>query len=69
MGSIVSYFIGSMGGASSSGGMVSMFSSTALSPELLIAALLFSIIIGIIAGIIPAYRASKLNPVDALRYE
>ena len=29
----------------------------------------FSILIGIIAGVIPAYNASKMNPVDALRYE
>jgi ABC-type antimicrobial peptide transport system permease subunit len=34
-----------------------------------IGALFFSVIIGIIAGLIPAYRASKLSPVDALRSE
>ena len=28
-----------------------------------------SILIGILSGIIPAYKASKMNPVDALRYE
>ncbi|MBN2421981.1 ABC transporter permease [Candidatus Woesearchaeota archaeon] len=28
-----------------------------------------SVIIGIIAGFVPAYQASKLRPVDALRYE
>ncbi|MFC1752661.1 ABC transporter permease [Thermoproteota archaeon] len=35
---------------------------------LVVGALLFSFIIGCIAGITPAIRASKLHPVDALRY-
>lgn len=56
-------------GSTLSGGESRMFGSTALTPELLIGALLFSLIIGMIAGAIPAYRASKLNPVDALRYQ
>ncbi|MCS7317921.1 MAG: ABC transporter permease [Candidatus Dojkabacteria bacterium] len=37
--------------------------------NLFLATLLASTIVGIIAGIYPAYRASKLNPVDALRAE
>ena len=37
--------------------------------SLLIGALFLSIIIGVIAEAIPAYRASKLKPVDVLRYE
>lgn len=32
-------------------------------------ALSVSVVVGILAGIIPAYQASKLKPVDALRYE
>jgi len=36
---------------------------------LILIGLAFSIAVGVIFGIIPAYRASKLNVVDALRYE
>lgn len=35
--------------------------------ELILGAMLFSFLIGAMAGILPAYRASKMNPVDALR--
>jgi putative ABC transport system permease protein len=31
--------------------------------------LTFSFILGCVAGVVPSYRASKLKPVDALRYE
>ena len=40
-----------------------------LSPYLIFGALAFSFITGCISGILPAIQASKLNPVDALRYE
>jgi putative ABC transport system permease protein len=41
--------------------------SAQISPELIIGALLFSFIIGTISGLLPAYQASKMNIVDALR--
>jgi putative ABC transport system permease protein len=42
--------------------------TTVVTPLLLIGALLLSMGIGMAAGVIPAYRASTLKPVDALRY-
>ncbi|MGV8087307.1 MAG: ABC transporter permease [Candidatus Woesearchaeota archaeon] len=42
---------------------------TFVSVNAIILALSVSTIIGILAGIIPAYQGSKLRPVDALRYE
>ncbi len=38
-----------------------------ISPMLIIGALLFSFVIGIVSGIVPAMKASKMSPVDALR--
>ena len=35
----------------------------------LLLGLLFAFVIGMLSGILPAYQASKLKPVDALRYE
>lgn len=43
--------------------------TTIISPSLLIFTLIFSVIIGMVSGVIPAYKASRLKPVDALRYE
>lgn len=44
-------------------------SSSVISMNSVILAIGISTLIGIIAGLIPAYQASKLKPVDALRYE
>ncbi|MBD3262301.1 MAG: FtsX-like permease family protein, partial [Candidatus Altiarchaeales archaeon] len=40
-----------------------------ISPELVGGALLFSFLVGVVSGVLPAIQASKLQPVDALRYE
>ena len=40
-----------------------------IDPYIIGGAILFSAIAGILSGILPARAASKLNPVDALRFE
>ncbi|MCL0102761.1 FtsX-like permease family protein [Dehalococcoidia bacterium] len=40
-----------------------------ISPLLILGTLLFSLLAGAIAGMLPARRASKLRPVEAFRYE
>ena len=40
-----------------------------VNPLLILFSMLFAFGVGIISGLIPAYRAAKLKPVEALRYE
>lgn len=49
--------------------LLGIFATTLVSPQLIFIAILMSTLIGVFSGIWPARSASKLKPVDALRYE
>jgi putative ABC transport system permease protein len=61
LGYIVSSGLQSMMGNITSGGGVSLY--------LIVEGLTLAVLTGVTSGVVPAYRASKLKPVDALRYE
>lgn len=66
MGGIMGVLIGFLGANLAH----SMFKMTVtVSNSVVLGAFIFSILVGMIFGIYPANKASKLNPIDALRFE
>jgi len=62
------YLAANIGGAAAAGAGYAMLKPI-FPPALIIGCILFALVVGAAAGIMPARRASKLHPVDALRYE
>ena len=46
-----------------------MFGGTLFSLDTTVRAVIFMTVIGVIAGLIPAYRSAKIQPLEAIRYE
>jgi len=49
--------------------LVNQFLPTSVQYEAVLIAIVISLIVGVVAGFAPAWQASKLDPVEALRYE
>jgi len=59
---LVNYFLGPTGG-------IENFANPSVNINIIFVALLILIIAGVLAGLIPASRATKMKPIDALRTE
>ncbi|MBX2998320.1 MAG: ABC transporter permease [Caldilineaceae bacterium] len=67
LGGLLGIAIGA-GGAQAISSFLDNFSAV-VGADAIVISILFSMAVGLFFGIYPAYRASQLNPIDALRYE
>jgi len=71
--SIVICLIGGVIGIALAAGLTFLINAVlmpaSLSPAILITAVVISILVGVLSGIVPAWRGARLDPIEALRYE
>ncbi len=67
LGGLIGIALGTSG-ATAISSLIDSFSAV-VGVDAILISILFSMAVGLFFGIYPAYRASRLNPIDALRYE
>lgn len=60
---------GSQMGGSPFGGSATMSYTPVIAPEIIALSLLIAVAVSVVAGLYPAWRASRMEPIKALRYE